>query len=360
MVVRIERAEARRIAVRAQLLDARRPVGLGPLVERLTLLQLDPTAAIAPSADLVAWSRLGDGFAPAHLTQALAERELFELDAFLRPMTQLAVVLGSLAGWPQYASTRGWLEANDRFREDLLARLGEQGPSLSRDLPDTAQVPWRSSGWTHERNVTQMLECLTLTGEVAIAGRVGRQRVFDLAERVYPSGLVLPPKAEAVRLREELRLRASGIARVGGTVVPGEPYQVGEAGVAAEVVGVPGRWRVDPAQLDQPFTGRTALLSPFDRLVHDRQRAEALFGFEYVLEMYKPAAARRWGYYALPVLHEDRLVGKLDATADRRAGRLVVNAVHEDEPFTPAVRAAVEAEIAALAGWLGLEVDARA
>lgn len=357
MVVSIGIEEARRIAVRAQLLDAARPSGLVETVTRLTLLQLDPTAAVAPSADLVAWSRLGGGYAPEQLTAALASRELFELDAFVRPMAHLPAVLGSLAGWPAYRSTRAWLEANDAFRRDLLARLRERGASLSRDLPDTATVPWRSTGWTHERNVTQMLECLTLTGEVAIAGRVGRQRLFDLAERVYPADLVLPSRPDALRAREELRLRAAGIARVGGTVVPGEPYQVGEAGVEAVVTGLPGRWRVDPEQLDRPFTGRTALLSPFDRLVHDRGRAEALFGFEYVLEMYKPAAARRWGYYALPILHGDRLVGKLDATADRRAGRLKVAAVHEDAPFTASVRDAVDVEIDALARWLGLEVS---
>jgi uncharacterized protein YcaQ len=356
MVLQIEPVEARRIAVRAQLLDAERPRGLVPMVERLTLLQLDPTAAVAPSADLVAWSRLGQDYRPEQLTAALAERQLFELDAFLRPASQLPAVLGSLAGWPSYPSTRAWLEANDAFRRDLLARLRDRGASLSRDLPDTAAVPWRSTGWTHDRNVTQMLECLTLTGEVAIAGRVGRQRLFDLAERVYPPDLELLPRQEAVRQREELRLRAAGIARVGGTVVPGEPYQVGDAGVEAEVVGVPGRWRVDPEQLDRPFTGRTALLSPFDRLVHDRARAEALFGFEYVLEMYKPAAQRRWGYYALPVLHGDRLVGKLDATADRKAGRLVVRAVHADVPFSEEVAAAVDGEVDALAAWLGLAV----
>ena len=120
--------------------------------------------------------------------------------------------------------------------------------------------------------------------------------------------------------------------------------------------GLPGQWRVDPDQLDRPFTGRTALLSPFDRLVHDRVRAEQLFGFEYVLEMYKPAAKRRWGYYALPILHNDRLVGKLDATADRKAGRLVVNAVHDDESFTADITAGVDAELVALAAWLGLEL----
>ena len=124
----------------------------------------------------------------------------------------------------------------------------------------------------------------------------------------------------------------------------------------ATVEGVPGEWRVDPAAIGQPFTGRTALLSPFDRLLHDRRRAEELFGFEYQLEMYKPKDKRRWGYFALPVLHADRLVGKMDATADRKAGRLVVHALHEDVPFTPEMRDAVHEEIEQLATWLGLAV----
>jgi uncharacterized protein len=113
---------------------------------------------------------------------------------------------------------------------------------------------------------------------------------------------------------------------------------------------------VDPAALDRPFTGRIALLSPFDRLIHDRPRTAELFGFEYVLEMYKAAATRRWGYFALPILHHDRLVGKLDATADRKAGVLRVNAVHEDVRFTRATAKGVDGEIAALAAWLGLIV----
>ncbi len=356
MVLQLGLEEARQIAVRAQLLDADRPPDLVGLVERLTLLQLDPTAAIAPSADLVAWSRLGNDYQPSQLDAAGRARELFELHAYIRPTSQLPAVLGSLAGWPHHAKHREWLEANDSFRRDLLAALRERGESLSRDLPDTATVGWQSTGWTHDRNVTQMLEFLTLTGEVAIAGRVGRQRLFDLAERVYPSGLELPDKDDALRQREELRLRASGIVRTGGTIVPGEPYQADNAGVPAVVEGLTGQWRVDPEQLDRPFSGRTALLSPFDRLVHDRVRAEQLFDFEYVLEMYKPAAKRRWGYYALPILHGDRLVGKLDATADRKGGRLVVNAVHEDVPFSADVTAGVDAELVALADWLGLEL----
>ena len=104
------------------------------------------------------------------------------------------------------------------------------------------------------------------------------------------------------------------------------------------------------------FEGRAALLSPFDRLVHDRGRALDIFGYEYQLEMYKPVAKRRWGYYALPVLYGDRLVGKLDATADRRAGVLTVNGVHQDVPFTKEMAAAIDEEIAGLAAWLGLEI----
>ena len=100
-----------------------------------------------------------------------------------------------------------------------------------------------------------------------------------------------------------------------------------------------------PTRSVSPFEGRTALLSPFDRLIHDRDRALELFDFEYVLEMYKPEAQRRWGYFALPVLHHDRLVGKVDATADRKSSTLRVHAIHQDVPFTRAIDRAVADEL---------------
>jgi uncharacterized protein len=138
--------------------------------------------------------------------------------------------------------------------------------------------------------------------------------------------------------------------------MPVEPGDVGEAGEAAVVEGTKGEWRVDPAALgSDDFEGRTALLSPFDRLVHDRVRAQELFDYEYTLEMYKPVAKRRWGYFALPVLHHDRLVGKVDAAADRKASVLRVNAIHEDVKFTRAITKAVQAELDDLASWLGLK-----
>jgi uncharacterized protein YcaQ len=121
------------------------------------------------------------------------------------------------------------------------------------------------------------------------------------------------------------------------------------------VEGTSGEWRIDPSADAEDFEGRTALLSPFDRLIHDRVRLEEVFDFEYTLEMYKPQAQRRWGYFALPILHGDRLIGKVDATADRASAALQVHAVHYDIPATRAITTAVDAELAALAGWLGLD-----
>jgi uncharacterized protein YcaQ len=352
---RLTLEQARRVAVRAQLLEASRPADLVSLVERLTLLQIDPTAAIAPSADLVAWSRLGSSYRPEQLKQALeTDRTLFELDATVRPTSDLGLHLAGASQRPHYPSTRQWLADNDRFRRDILDLLAARGPVPSRDIPDTSAVPWPSSGWTNARNVTQILEILALRGEVAIAGRVGRERLWDLPERVYPADLEIPSVEEATRLRNERRLASLGIARRKARKVPIEPYDVGDAGEPAVVEGVKGEWRVDPAALGDDFGGRTALLSPFDRLIHDRVRSMELFGFDYTLEMYKPAASRRWGYYALPILHGDRLIGKLDATADRDASVLRVNAIHEDAPFTGPMRRAVQAELEGLAAWLRL------
>ena len=351
----LTKEQARRIAVRAQLLDAPRPTELLEVVRQLTLLQVDPTAAIAPSADLVAWSRLGSAYEPAELKHALEQdRTLFELDAMVRPMSDLGLYLAGAADHPTYDRSRAWFRDNKSFRRDILDRLASSGPLSSREIPDTSVVPWASTGWSNNRNVTQMLEFLMTRGEVAIAGRVGRERLWDLPERVYPADLAVPSLEEAERRKNNRRLASLGIARQKFRVMAMEPVHVGEAGEPAVVEGVKGEWRVDPAALADDFEGRTALLSPFDRLIHDRVRAEELFDFEYALEMYKPAAKRRWGYYALPILHEDRLVGKLDAVADRKASVLRVNAIHEDVKFTRAITKGVRTELDDLASWLGL------
>jgi hypothetical protein len=353
----LTRQEARQIVLRASLLHADRPTDLMTVVERLTALPVEPTRAIAPSYDLVCWSRLGAAYEPEDLDDLLGDRDLYEDGDGIRPMADLRLHLADMAAAPSWEGTRDWLEANELFRNEVLDILDADGPLPSRAVKATAQVPWQSSGWNVDRNVRMMLGCLLARGEVAVNGRAGTQKRYDLAERVYPEGVRAVPREAARAERDARRLRGLGIARPKGTVLPGEPVHVGEAGEPAVVDGTDGQWRVDPHQLGLPFEGRTALLSPFDPVVRDRVRMEDLFEFEYVLEMYKPAAQRRWGYFALPILSGDRLVGKLDATADRKAGRLFVDAVHEDEPFTTDVATAVDEEIDALGEWLGLAVD---
>ena len=358
MTIELSRENARRIAVRAQLLDARRQTDLVDTVSQLTFVQLEPTAAIAPTADLVLWSRLGAGYDPADLTTALeVDSSLFELALMVRPMDDLPLYRAEMAGPPKYEKTLRWLDDNAEFRRDILDRLEVEGALTSKEIPDTSIVSWPSSGWNNNRNVMMMLECLMMRGDVAVAAREGRDRVWDLAERVYHSDSPTVPLDEALRIRDERRLRAQGVVPTSTPDLPVETTRIGDAGENATIEGVKGTWRVDRGALDQPFEGRTALLSPFDGLIRDRKRMAQLFEFDYSLEMYKPVAKRRWGYYALPILHGDRLVGKVDATTDRERGRLVVHAVHEDEPFPSEVADAVQAELESLAEWLGLRLE---
>jgi uncharacterized protein YcaQ len=358
----LSRADARRIAVRAQLVDDSRPADLLDVARRLTFIQNDSTAAVAPSADLVAWSRLGRSYTPAQLSDALRDRTLIELRGMIRPKADLALYRAEMAEWPGRGDVprwrraqSEWVQANDAFRRYVLDRLECDGPLTSRDLPDTCAVPWRSSGWNNNRNVSMMLEFLEQRGEVASTGqRRGRDRLWDLASRIFPDDPPVPAE-DALRVRNQRRLASLGIARPVGPECPVEPADVGEVGERAVIAGVKGEWRVDPAQLNRPFEGRAALLSPLDRLVYDRKRMTEIFEFDYQLEMYKPAAKRRWGYFALPILYGDRLVGKLDATADRDAGALRVHAVHADLDWTKRMAGEIDEEIDELAQWLGLE-----
>src|SRR6476469_4244679 len=158
MVLELSRRDARRVAVRAQLLDDRRPYRLNDVARELTLLQIDPTAAIAPSADLVAWSRIGSSYSPADLATALRDRTLLELRAMIRPADDLSLYRAEMADWDRAqpgergewrASHRNWVRANDACRRDILDRLSSSGPLTSRELPDSCAVPWRSTGWNN-------------------------------------------------------------------------------------------------------------------------------------------------------------------------------------------------------------------
>jgi uncharacterized protein YcaQ len=328
--------QARRIAVRAQLLDGSAR-GVLSTVRRLGFLQLDPIAAVAPPQQLVLWSRLG-AFDPSALDRLLwKERKLVEFNAFVYPIESLPLLRARMR---QHRRTKRlkrdqwrheFLRENAGFRRYVLRELERRGPLLSRELEDRSaeRIDHR---WYGNRYVGLMLQTLHVHGEIAVVGRSGGQRVWDLASRWYPETETVPLR-EAERVFTEQRFRALGVRLE------------------------KGEWRAHPDVSDAPVPDRVTLLSPFDRLIHDRARTTDLFDFEYILEMYKPAAKRRWGYFALPILHHDRLVGKLDAAADRKAGVLRVNAIHRDARFARAIAAAVDDEIEALAAWLGLAVE---
>ncbi|WP_434809982.1 DNA glycosylase AlkZ-like family protein [Microbacterium sp. bgisy189] len=354
---RLTRDQARRIAVRAQLLDAERPGDVVEVAEQIGSVKIDPTAVIAPCEHTVLWARIGFGYEPGHLQKAVEDdRALFEFDGRFRPASLLPALLPRLRRREFRPQTQEWLDANARFRRDLLARLRADGPLAASDLEDTSQVAGNDeAGWYGSNQVPRMLELLSHRAEVAIVGRRGRNRVWDIAERAY-AGVAELGYDEAGAVLERRRLQAAGIAKRKSPWTP-----VGEAGEPAEVEGSAWKWRVDPdalATLDDDPGGRVALLNPYDGMLFDRPRLKELFEFDYVLEQFKPKAQRRYGYFAHPILLGDRFVGLVDAALDKKKEKLVVEAVHELTPFDDDEREMVDAELRDLAEWLGVELSA--
>lgn len=364
MVTTLTKAQARRLMVRAQGLTARRPTTLAEAVGLTGPVQVDLTAHVAPSADLVLWSRLGDRFSREAFNDALTDRELVEIRGFLHPASDIALFRADMDAWPgpevagARASQARWVDTNRAARDEIVQRLRSDGPLPARELQVEFAEPYRSSGWNHSKSTQMMLERLEDAGVVAVSHREGRERVWDLASRIH-ADLPAVPRAEAEARRREQRLARRGIFKQGGTDCnPG----VGEAGEPVRVEGSRRTWRADPglvrAELDgEEFCGRTALLSPFDQLIADRPRMNDLFEFDYALEMFKPAETRRFGYYALPVLHGDRLIGSVDAQADREAGRLRVHRVVRDGSWPRAANEGLEEELASLGRMLQLRPD---
>jgi len=326
---------ARRIAVRSQLLDGSAADVL-ETIRRLGFLQLDPIATVAPAQHLVLWSRLGD-YDVADLDRLLwDERALFEWDAFVWPIEELPLVRGLMRRWrtsTHYKAerwVREFLAANRAFRRYVLRELERRGPLLSRELEDRSRGEKEERRWYGSRNVGLMLTSLHLRGEVAVAGRVAGQRLWDVAERVLPPSEALPLRDAAHELAER-RFRSQGVRAAAGG------------------------WEAHPAATDGNVSDGVTFLSPFDRLIHDRARTESLFGFHYRLEMFVPRTQRRYGYYVLPILGGDRLIGRVEPVFDRRKGTLSINGVWA-EPGAPAgAGPAIRTTLDALAGWLGAD-----
>jgi uncharacterized protein YcaQ len=352
----LTRDQARRIAVRAQLLDASRPGDVVEIAEELGAVKIDPTNTIAPAEHTILWSRLGPAYDEIQLSKAVeTDRLLFEFDGSFRPVSLLPLMLPAMRLWPRRESTREWLDANDRFRTDVLARLRADGPLLATDIPDTAEVTRPPDGWFGANQTVHMLDFLQRQGQVAVVGREGRHRRWDLAERVYPPNPVEYTLEQAERMLNERRLHAAGIAK------QKSPWTVvGDAGEPATIEGMPQKWRVDPdalAQVDQDDGGRVAFLSPYDGMLFDRPRLHDIFEFDYVLEQFKPKPQRKYGFFAHPILMGDRFVGMLDAQVDRAREVLKITAVHEFLPFELEEYEMVQAEIRDLAEWLGVTVE---
>jgi len=348
--------EARRIAVRAQLLDAERASDVVGVAEQLGAIKIDPTATIAPAEHTILWSRIGSSYESVQLSKAVEiDRLLFEFDGSFRPISLLPLMLPGMRLWPRRESTRAWLDGNSRFRGEVLARLRAEGPLLAAEIPDTAEVTRPPDGWFGANQTVHMLDFLQRQGEVAVVGREGRHRRWDLAERVYPKNMPEYELAEAQRMLDERRLQAAGIAKQKSPWTP-----VGEAGEPVTIEGSTRKYRVDPdalAALDsQDDGGRIAFLSPYDGMLFDRPRLKELFEFEYVLEQFKPKPQRKYGFFAHPILMGDRFVGLLDAEVDRERGILSVNAVHELLPFDHEEHQMVRSEVDDLAQWLGVGV----
>lgn len=391
--------EARRLAVAAQRLEAPRPhptkTDILDTVRQITCLQLDPINTVARTQLLVPFSRLG-AYDPADLASLLwDDKQLFEYLAhaasivladdypIFRPQMQVREAGAGI--WRQ--RVRDWMAANASFRQSLFAELAARGPLFADEIESRADVPWPyDNSWGSGKDVGIMLDLLWTRGWVTVTRRSGNhyglKKQWGLMEHQLGSRVHEPEPDAALLVRRavERALPALGPARLRDVKNYFTRFQypgLAQALAALERDGViqqigladddgewPGPWYLHRDLLPTlerirhgEWRPQTVLLSPFDNLIADRDRAELLFDFYYRIEIYTPAAKRQYGYYVMPILHGDRLIGRVDPKMDRKAGRLVVNAVHLEPDVTldGEMRPAVEGAIESLAAFLGAE-----
>lgn len=359
------------------------------LVRDIGCLQLDPLNVVARTHRLVLRSRLGN-YDPTILVSLLwGRRELFEFwahAASIVPTSDYSIHEATLMrGYPKgnrawHQKVRAWVAANDTLRRQMLAELRKRGPLRVRDFSGRAAVPWSSTGWTEGMEVTRMLDYLWMRGSVAVVGREGQSRVWDLSERWLPEQRAARPRLsvrEAVSVAAERSLRGLGVGtqrhieehfvrgRYPGLETALRALVRDGRVVEAEIAGDegepwPGKWYVHAddvplveALRDGAWEPRTTLLSPFDNLIADRARTEQLFGFRFRIEIYVPKEKREYGYYVLPLLHGDMLIGRVDPSYDRKERRLVVNAVHAEPGQGTETGPAVSTALEELGTFLG-------
>ncbi len=383
--------QARRLAITRQRLAGERATpdarGIMDVMRDLGCLQIDPISAVARSPLLVLWSRLG-AYDPAHLDALLwRERKLFEYWAHCAsivltedyPIYHALMRNYATDDSPWDRRVRQWIADNDALRRTILTRIRRDGPLPARELAEDGIAPraWVSTGWTSGRNVSRMLDFLWMQGKIMVAGRAGLQKTWDLTERVLPAWTPREKWGERAIARRavEQSLRALGVATTRQISqhftrgrYPSLPNVLAElenesrierVQIVADGGVLPGDWYIhaDDApllgHLTRDWQPRTTLLSPFDNLICDRARTRLLFDFDYTIEIYTPAAKRKYGYYVLPILRGDRLIGRIDPTMDRANARLTVNAVYAERDAPKAAARAVVDAIQDLAAFLG-------
>ena len=391
--------EARRLAVIAQQLEAPRPnptkADLLATIARITCLQIDPINVVARTQLLVPFSRLGP-YDPADLEALLWEdRALFEYwahaasivladdFAIFQPQMREREVAGGV--WRQ--RVRDWQAANRSFQQALLDELARRGPLYAEEIESRAVVPWPyPSNWGSGDDVGIMLEVLWLRGYVTVTRRRGNgfglKKQWGLMAHQVGDRVHEPPadRHALVRRAAERALLALGPARLRDVKhyftrhnYPGLAQVLAELRAEGVTVPViirddggdwPGPWHLHRdllPELERAQRGewrpQTVLLSPFDNLIADRDRTELLFNFFYRSEIYTPAAKRVYGYYVMPILHGERIIGRVDPRMNRQEGRLTVNAVHWEPGVEPdkGTRISVEQAVVALANFLGAE-----
>lgn len=371
---------ARRIASAAALLHEPRPPataqGILAVVRHFGSLQIDPTRTVEKTHYLVLWSRLGNYDRQALDQATYRDRLLLEHNAYYVPIERLPELRYEAEPWiSRWDGVRDWLQVNRTFRQNVLDQLRDRGPLRSRDIDGSMMVKgWQSTGWTNERNTTRMLEFMAKALQVLVSGRVGQERLWDLPERVIPADApseTLDDETYAER-RLEQAMRRFGVADLADIktrtywvpkpVLPRTIERFVEEGqmIPVSLPETEGRLRptwATPEALalaDSDATSRTTLVSPFDPLVYDRGRTERIFDFSYKLEMYVPKAARQFGHFVLPIVHDNALIGRLDSERDRKTNELIVRKLHWEagrEP-APGVRRAVDRAISDLGAFI--------
>ncbi|MCF6509152.1 winged helix-turn-helix domain-containing protein [Blastococcus sp. MG754426] len=379
-VERLPAALARRIALAAQGFAEPRPatpVGtrqLRRLTERLAVVQIDSVNVLSRSHYLPAFSRLGPY--PREVLDALANRRHDLFEYWAHEASFLPVRLHPFLRWRMAAvQQEAWGSMTRVHRErpeyvaSLLDRVRRDGPLRAGELQE--QRPNRPGSMWNWHAGKAALEYLFFIGELTASCRTaGFERVYDLPERVLPADVLeapTPPRPDAVRELVRTAARALGVATEADLrdyfrLTPADARtaiaELSDAGelLPVEVVGWGRPAWLDPGARRPRWIRARALLSPFDSLVWERPRVERIFGFRYRLEIYTPAHQRVHGYYVLPFLLGDRLVGRVDLKADRKAGVLRVQAAHaEDGVDRSAVAAELAAELRLMAGWMGLD-----